>query len=718
MTPAIPLTRDLVLIGGGHAHALVLRRWGMDPLPGARLTLVDPNPAAPYTGMLPGHVAGHYPRAALEIDLVRLARFAGARLVRARAAGLDRAARHVIVEGRPPLPYDVVSIDVGITSAMPGLPGFAAHAVAAKPLGAFADRWAAFLAGPAGDACVIGGGIAGVELALAMNHALRGRGRVTVIEAGRALAGISAAAAGVLRARLEAAGIALIEGAAVAEVTPAGPRLADGRSVPAALTVGAAGARPWPWIAALGLPHTDGYLDVGAALSSPEDARVFGAGDCVNLLHAPRDKAGVYAVRAAPVLHDNLRAALSGSGARRRFDPQRHYLKLISLGGREALADRSGHALTAAPALIWRWKDRIDRRFMARVGDLPAMPAPEVPRRAAEGVAGEMTGAPVPCGGCGAKVGPDALAGALAALPRSPRADVEAAPGDDAAILRIGGARQVLTTDHLRAFTEDHWLLARVAALHALGDIWAMGAAPQAALAQIVLPRMSDRLQRETLREVMAAAAEVFAAEGAGIVGGHTTMGAEANVGFTVTGLAEAPITLRGAREGDALVLTRAIGSGTILAAEMAGAAGGATVAAALDLMAAPQGEIARALAPHARAMTDVTGFGLAGHLAGLCAASGVAARVDLSAVPLMAGAEALAAAGVRSSLHEANRAALEGRAVLPEGPRAALMADPQTAGGLLAAVPEAAVPALERMGAVRIGTVAAPGAGPAVRFD
>ena len=717
MTPGIPLTRDLVLVGGGHAHALVLRRWGMDPLPGARLTLVDPAPTAPYTGMLPGHVAGHYARSDLDIDLVRLARFAGARLVRARATGLDRGARRVIVEGRPPLPYDVVSLDVGITSAMPDLPGFAEHAVPAKPLGAFAGRWAAFLAGPAGDACVIGGGVAGVELALAMDHALAGRGRVTVIEAGRALRGVSTGAAEALRRRMEAAGIALIEEAGVAEVTADGPRLEDGRAVRAALTVGAAGARPWPWVAALGLPHTDGHLDVGAALASPADGRVFGAGDCVHLVHAPRDKAGVFAVRAAPVLADNLRSALAGSGARRRYGPQRDYLKLISLGAREAIADRSGRTLTLAPGLIWRWKDRIDRRFMDRLSDLPAMPAPAVPRPAADGVAAALAGEPAPCGGCGAKVGPDALADALAALPAAGREDVEAAPGDDAAILRVGGLRQVLTTDHLRAFTLDPWLLSRIAALHALGDVLAMGAAPQAALAQVVLPRMSDRLQRETLREVMAAAAEAFAAHGAAIVGGHTTMGAEATIGFTVTGLADAPITLAGAREGDALVLTRALGSGTILAAEMGGTAAGADVAAALDLMATAQGEVARALAPHARAMTDVTGFGLAGHLAGLCAASGVGARVDLAAVPLMAGAEGLAAAGVRSSLFAANRTSLEGRAVLPDTPRGALMADPQTAGGLLAAVPEGAVPALERAGAVRIGTVTARGDGPPVTF-
>ena len=440
MTPQVPLTRDLVLVGGGHAHALVLRRWGMDPLPGARLTLIDPVPTTAYTGMLPGFVAGHYTRDDFAIDLVRLARFAGARLIRARATGLDRESRRVLVEGRPSVHYDAASFDVGITSAMPGLPGFTEHAFPAKPLGPFARRWAAFRDAGGGDVAVIGGGVGGVELALAMRHALTEGAKVTVIDAGTALAGVSNGAATALRERLRREGIDLVENAAVAEITAAGPRLANGTRIPADLTVGAAGARPWPFMAGLGLPHTDGFLDVGPDLASTADPSVFGAGDCVHLTHAPRDKAGVFAVRAAPVLHHNLRMALEDRPDRRRYDPQKKYLKLVSLGAREAIADRGGHALTAAPSLLWRWKDRIDRRFMAKLTDLPAMPAADAPRHAAAGVAEELA-APVPCGGCGAKVGPDALSAAIADLPATNRPDVEAGAGDDAAILRIGEAR-------------------------------------------------------------------------------------------------------------------------------------------------------------------------------------------------------------------------------------------------------------------------------------
>ena len=144
MQTPLPLTRDLVLLGGGHTHALLLRKWGMNPLAGVRLTVINPGPTAPYSGMLPGFVAGHYSREELDIDLVRLCRFAGARIILGAANGVDAKQRLVHVPERPPIAYDVLSIDVGITSAMPDLKGFAKHGIPAKPLGAFASRWDVF----------------------------------------------------------------------------------------------------------------------------------------------------------------------------------------------------------------------------------------------------------------------------------------------------------------------------------------------------------------------------------------------------------------------------------------------------------------------------------------------------------------------------------------------------------------------------------------------
>jgi selenide,water dikinase len=719
-----PLTRDLVLVGGGHAHALVLRRWGMAPLAGARLTLIDPGPTAPYSGMLPGHVAGYYPRAALDIDLVRLARFAGARLITGRATGIDPVARRIRVGARE-VAYDVASLDIGITSDMPTLPGFADHAVPAKPLGPFALAWRRHLdrvrAGQAdGTAAVIGGGVAGLELALAMAHALRGAGarpQVAVIDRAAAPTGLSPGARRAVEAAMAELGVRFVGGAAPVAVEDAGVRLAEAR-IPAAFTAGAAGARAQDWPAEGGLPVADGFVRVGPTLQVEGHPDLFAVGDCAHLVHAPRPKAGVYAVRAAPVLHRNLRAALAG-GAMRPYRPQARYLKLISLGGRRAVAERGGRALSGPLAGgLWAVKDRIDRRFMARLRDLPAMAPPPPPRRRAAGH--EELALPL-CGGCGAKLAAPVLGRAMAQLP-PPDAAILSGPGDDAAVIDLGGGRrQVLTADHLRALTEDPARLARIAAVHALGDVWAMGARPQAALASVVLPRMSQALQARTLEEVTRAASEVLRAAGADLVGGHSTMGAETTLGFTVTGLCDGePIGLGGARPGDALILTRPLGSGVILAAEMAGAAPGAQVIGMLDAMERPQGDAAALLARHAGAMTDVTGFGLAGHAGAIARASGVAVVVAPDAVPAYPGARELAAAGHASSLHAANVAATPVAGLGAGGPAAALLHDPQTAGGLLAAVPasqaDALIAALRGMGhrAARIGHVRA-GAGVAL---
>ncbi len=699
MRRAPPLTHDAVLAGGGHTHALVLRMWAMRPPPGLRVTLINPGPTAPYSGMLPGLIAGHYAREDLTIDLDRLCRMAGARLIAGAVEGVDLAARTVAVAGRPPVAFDTLSLDIGITSAMPDLPGFAAHAVPAKPLGALAERWQAFVAAAAAgrasaEVAVIGGGAAGMELALAAAHRLGRGARVSVIERGAAvLPGLGPAARRRILAAARRLGVSVLTGSDPAAVTEAGVLLADGREVPAAFVIGAAGARPQAWLAGTGLALTDGFVRVGPTLQA-SDPGVFAAGDCAHLDHAPRPKAGVFAVRAAPVLAHNLAAAAQG-GPLRRFRPQRDYLRLLALGGRAAVADRSG--LAAAGAWAWAWKDRIDRRFMRRFADLQPMAA------AGEQAAGAGADQPL-CGGCGAKVGPGALAGGLAALPPPQRPDVLRGAGDDAALLAHAAGVQAITVDHLRPLVDDPFTMARIAALHALGDVWAMGAAPQAGLLSLVLPPLSPALQARTVAEAAAGAAAVLRAAGADLVGGHTAEGAEATFGLAVTGLAARALPQGGARPGDVLILTRPIGSGTVFAAAMAGTRvsgliTGEAVAAALDLMLRPGGAAAAALSPEATALTDVTGFGLAGHLLALLDAAGCAAVLDLAAVPLLPGAAALAAAGVRSTLWPANRAAALGRIDLgphaADAPAAVLLHDPQTAGGFLAAVQAGAAPSL-----------------------
>lgn len=673
-----PLTRDLVLVGGGHSHALVLRSWGMNPLAGVRVTLINPGSTGPYTGMLPGFVAGHYTRAELDIDLVRLARFAGARLINGPATSIDRKNKTIRV-GTRDIPYDVTSIDIGITSDMPHIKGFKRHGIPAKPLGVFSQKWDAFRNESQGTQtriAVIGGGVAGVELAMAMIHALPGA-KAVIIDSGTVLAGVGDRARARLMDQLRQMDIDWIEQATIAELTSDGVTLTDGTNVPSQFTVGAAGARPYDWIADTGLTLENGYIEVDEHLCSSDDA-IYAVGDCAHLSHAPRPKAGVFAVREAPILLANLRADLSG-GTRQAFHPQQDYLKLISLGGQSALAEKFDRVFSGP--LLWKWKDRIDRTFMNKFIDLPDM-VTKKPAITALGANPDQR----MCGGCGAKVGRDALTNALSQLPDHGRRDVTLLAGDDAALLTIGGQNQVLTTDHLRAFTLDPYRMARIAAHHALGDIWAMGAAPQAATVNLILPRMSGEMQARYMDDIMSGVSEIMSDAGAAIVGGHSSLGAELTIGFSITGLlSRDPITLAGAQDGDCLLLTKPIGSGVIMAAEMQSRAAGDIAISALDMMDHSQANAAACL-NNAHAMTDVTGFGLAGHLMGLCEASGLAATLDSDAIPVMDGALDLVGQGIRSSIWDDN-AKISRAMTLEKTARTDLLFDPQTAGGLLAAV-------------------------------
>jgi len=220
-----------------------------------------------------------------------------------------------------------------------------------------------------------------------------------------------------------------------------------------------------------------------------------------------------------------------------------------------------------------------------------------------------------------------------------------------------------------------------------------MGADPQGALASLIVPPMSEAKQTETVREIMAGLQTALTGAGADIVGGHTSLGAELTVGLTLTGLmGERPaIGLSGAKPGNSLILTKPIGVGTIMAAEMRGLAKGAWVAASLSQMLQSSGPASAILRTRANAMTDITGFGLAGHLQTLLEQSNLSGQISLEAVPWCEGAIALAKDGVHSSIYPQTSKLAErmtAEASLRADPRFALLFDPQTAGGLLASVP------------------------------
>jgi selenide,water dikinase len=739
-TDAQPVLRDIVLVGGGHSHVGVLRMFGMKPVPGVRLTVICRDTHTPYSGMLPGYIAGHYSYDEVHIDLSRLAVFAGARYFHDEAVGLDRTAKKVLCRGRPPVAYDLLSINIGSTPRMEGIEGAVAHAVAVKPIHTFNERWLALLervrghAGPTTIA-VVGAGAGGVELTLAMQYRLRnelkslGRDprelRFHLLEAaGRILPTHNAAVRAAFERVLAARGVAVHCGAEVRRVAAGRLETAAGAGIEADETVWVTDAGGAPWLRETGLAlDREGFLEVGATLQSSDPA-VFAAGDIASLRDRALEKAGVFAVRMGPPLARNLRCAVEGRPLV-PYRPQRRWLALISTGDQAAVASRG--LLYLQGGWVWRWKDWIDRRFMDRFNVLPAMAeepaaAPGAVALEGEEAAQAISALAMRCGGCGAKVGATVLARALGSLRPLQRPDVLVglADPDDAAVVRVPpGKALVHTVDFFRSFIDDPYLFGKVAANHALGDIFAMGAEPHTATSVVTVPPGLEAKTEDVLTQMLSGAVEVLNDAGCALVGGHTGEGSELALGFAVNGLIDdrpdAILRKGGMRAGDVLFLTKPLGTGTLFAAHMRMRARGRWIDAALESMCQSSRAAAQVLREHgASACTDLTGFGLLGHLVEMTRPSQVDAEIDLAALPVLEGAEDCVAAGILSSLQPANvrlRRALRNQADYLRHPRYPLLFDPQTAGGLLASVPAArAAACLARLRELGYGRAAAIG--------
>jgi selenide,water dikinase len=735
--PDQPILRDIVLVGGGHSHVSVLKSFGMTPIPGVRLTLICTDMHTPYSGMLPGYVAGHYDFDDVHIDLSRLAVFAGARLYRNEVIGLDRTNKKVLCLNRPPVPYDLLSINIGSTPQLRQVPGATENAVAVKPIQRFNERWLALLdrvqhhPGKLTIA-VVGAGAGGVELLLAMQFRLRkevqklGRNPDDLVfhlftNAADILPTHNAGVRRRFDAVLAERGVIVHRNAGVTQVFAGSLQTASGETLATDEIVWVTSAGGAPWLRDTGLAlDTDGFINVTDTLQTQTDPDIFAAGDIASMVNYKLEKAGVFAVRQGPPLTANLRRAVEGI-ALLPYHPQGRWLALISTGDKYAVASRGW--LGFAGQKVWQWKDWIDRRFMRKFQDLTPMDASAPPannaathpvKLSAEESLQAISAIAMRCGGCGAKVGATVLSRALSNLHPVDRADVVIGlkDPDDAAVVRVPpGKAMVHSVDFFRSFIDDPYIFGKVAANHALGDIWAMGATAQSATAIATVPSGLESKVEDVLFQMMTGALEVLNEANCALVGGHTGEGKELALGFAVNGLIDddpAKILRKsGMRPGDVLILTKPIGTGTLFAAHARLAAKGRWVDAALQSMVVSNRLGAQCLFEHgATACTDLTGFGLLGHLVEMTRPSAVDAELNLSALPLLDGAEECVAAGIVSSLQSANlrlRRALRNQEAMIKHPRYPLIFDPQTAGGLLASVPadraDACVTALRELG-------------------
>ena len=730
------VVKDLVLIGGGHSHVAVLKKFGMNPVSGLQITLISRDVHTPYSGMLPGYIAGHYEYDESHIDLQPLSRFAGARLFHTHASALDLENKYIICGNRPPVRFDVLSINTGSTPSLE-VPGSDEHALGVKPINQFLRGWDAMMREVLArngryQVVVVGAGAGGVEVALSTQFHLQKLLHKHALPTDRLQFHLICGNGSVLPTHnrsvqrrflrvLKDRRIVVHNSRTVTEVNTGAIRLDSDDSLEADATIWATHASAPSWYRESGLAVDErGFILVNSSLQSISHSDVFAAGDIATVTDYPRPKSGVFAVRQGRPLYKNLKRALQDRPLKKHV-PQISFLSLISTGNQYAVASRG--VLAWEGAWVWRLKDAIDRKFMHKYNSLPEMETKQDhgfdSTLASQDSLKELSAIAMRCGGCGAKIGSNVLSRVINQLSPFMREDVLLgldAP-DDAAVVEVPpGKVQVQSVDYFRAFIDDPYVFGQITANHSLSDVFAMGAEAQAAMAIATIPYGMENIVEQQLYQIMDGAVQVLNQHQATLVGGHSSEGAELSFGLSVTGLIDREKLLAkgGMQAGDALIITKPVGTGTLFAAEMRGKAKGRWIAGAIDCMLLSNHASAQCLYNHGvHACTDITGFGVLGHLVEMVRASHVDIRVDLNALPILDGTPETIELGIFSSLQPSNvrlRRAVKNQKAATRHPLYPVLFDPQTSGGLLAAVParhaQACVAELHRLGYRHAGII------------
>lgn len=697
---------DLVFIGGGHTHALVIKKFGMTPIVGVRLTLISEQTLTPYSGMLPGFVAGHYSYLDAHIDLNRLCQWANVRFIRGTVTGINVDAQSIDIDtsdgsSELQLSYDQLSVDIGSTPDL-SVPGARDYAVGVKPVSHFGEIWNNLLRASTetvnGEWGVVGAGAGGVELVLGMAQRLKQHTELKfhlLFSGERVLPGYPDKVIATVERALKKHNITSHPGFRVAEVQSNGLVSTTGDTAALDKSIWCTGAAAADWLTDTGLEVTErGFISVNQYLQSTSHNNVFAVGDCADMLSDPRPKAGVYAVRQAPFLADNLRIACSNwiDGRSESLTPvklQTDFLSLLSLGEKTAVGCRGGY--TASGHWVWKLKDHIDQKFMRKLNQPgPKMPMPLMPTDAAGMEA-------MHCAGCGSKLGPDIIDGNLDQLSVHRNNAVTPALGkaEDASLWQVSaGKLAVQSIDGFRSFTDDYWRFGRICVNHALSDLYAMGATPISAQVWLNLAHAHPRIQKRDHKLLMASINDALNEQHTTLAGGHSSEGLETHVALVANGevLPDQVIGKSDIESGDVLILTKPLGTGLILAADMQAKAPALAIDAAFNSMLISNESASIAMQSHnVSAATDVTGFGLIGHLLEMIGSRDLCAVLTLDDIPLIDGAFSLSQAGIRSTLYPHLQSYLHQCEVVEgaDPDKLPVLLDPQTSGGLLISLPQ-----------------------------
>jgi len=693
----------------------------MKPIGGLRITLISEQTHSPYSGMIPGYLAGYYAYEDCHFDLRRLCEELGQRFIKAKIIGIDPQRKKIQLEGRAEIAYDCASINVGIEpkSLDHALPEAASKLIPLKPISRFIRHWERLLAdlkayrgGEALPIAVVGAGAAGVEIAIILKMLIVRNGwnaQVSLIHRHEFLVSANdRCAQKQLATALQDLDIKVFYHTEALKAEENGLLLKDAQGIIytqdffRVLTATQAAAPLW--FERSGLPvDADGFVRVAGNLLVQNEHDLFAAGDCIHFSPSPLKKAGVYAVRQGRVLEHNIRAFFTGKSALKTFQPKKNVLSLITIGERKALVHQDSPSILRwmGPSLLWTVKDGIDRRFMKRFQARTFSTKPHDFKK----VMPKPLSTLVPedwesntCGGCGSKLAASTLTLSLNKLdiPQDDSVLLGVKDGEDCALTRFSEYTLCLQSiDQFRAFISDPYLLGQIATQHALSDIYAMGGVARTAQVGLTLSPANRKIQQEDIFQVMSGVLDILTQSAVSLVGGHTGEGAELAIAIAVQGEVAPERVLRKqlTQPGNRLILTKPIGTGVIFSANMLAQANGKRVDEALSSMLQPNKTAMEIIKRFAvSGCTDITGFGLLGHafeMMGKNNGNGLGVKIDYQSIPLLDGVCALFERGYHASIAQENYASLSsvlGAEV--NNRRFPALFDPQTSGGLLFSVP------------------------------
>ena len=694
-----PASHDLVLVGGGHSQVNVLKKFGMKPIAGLRITLINKYYVSPYSGMLPGYIAETYTKDQTQIDLLNLCKFSNSRLIVDEVIGIDLSEKQVILKDRMPVKFDTLSLNTGGEPNLESIKGAKKYSIPIKPISKLVkvidEIKRKIVRSNEISISVVGGGAGGIELVLALKEYLKTiknirQAKINLISRGKYLAQAkNKLSQNCILSFLKDNKINVILNDEVIEFGPNFIKTFKGNKINSKFNFLVTPISPPKWIANTGLKLNKlGFIKVNKFLQTSEK-NIFASGDICSLENFNLPKAGVYAVRQGPILYKNLRAKILNYNLI-SFKPQSYFLSLIGNGKNEAIFSWRG--ISFKSKFAWMLKRYIDEGFMKKYNHLQLMKMKSIqphPKLITKKNKGDPALEKIRCLGCGAKAPWISLNKGINSLKDNLNSNSikinNVSITSDASIIDVpSGNNLVQSVDLISAIVNDPYTLSRIAAIHAISDVLSASATPINAEAIFILPPGLQEIQSRLISELLNGATYELNSHNIKLNGGHTSEGEELQVGFCISGVRPKSFKSKEPKVGDKLILTKPLGTGVILAANMRKKINPEEYKNTIETMLNSNLNAANIIRKeNITAITDITGFGLARHTLNLTKPFG--ANLSIKDLPIISGAIEHLSNNICSSLAFSNKKAINFTSKISKQDH--IIFDPQTSGGLLISV-------------------------------